>query len=248
MKLFEIFKYRNDASFLEEIGDWILAQYYEYDLDQKYSAFIDGFYKAIERADSEFFNSMKKVHTQLKNSPKKHIVGDDYDFHNTFNEGDEVPLIDDKVISYIYGLIQSANDRYYRRNQIKESEKHYRILNVDVNMGDPARPTSLKQVYRINSQDLVKAFGQPQKFTDPLDDINYLWDISIDYNRLGVKDEDEGYEYMADVQLYTRKYKEGLPPLSEEIVWNLGTTNDFDPQYVFEELLDEKGVKYKYIS
>lgn len=132
-------------------------------------------------------------------------------------------------------------------NLIRENIDEYKIVDVDVNMGGPSRPTSLKGRYRIDPDDLVRAFGKPQSFKDKANDVDYLWDISIDYKNMGIEDEDENYVYLADVQLYTRKYDDGLPPLSEQYVWNLGATNQYDHKMVFEQLLREKGIKYKYV-
>lgn len=98
--------------FLEQLGEWIFAQHKEYELDQQYDNFVNGFYKAINQADEQYVTDMKRIYNKIKSSPEMHTVEDDSDFHEEFGPGDKVPLIDKVTLKNIYYTIQDANVRF----------------------------------------------------------------------------------------------------------------------------------------
>jgi len=93
---------------------------------------------------------------------------------------------------------------------------------------------------RANYHDLVSVFGEPQTFADDdLSDVNFLWDITINYRESG-EEYDDDYD-VAFVTIYDYRYndQDRNPTSVEE--WTIGGRNWMDG-YVLRTLLEQKGI------
>ena len=95
---------------------------------------------------------------------------------------------------------------------------------------------------KMNPVKLVDVFGKPQAFTDRLSDVDYMWEIEIDYKDSSHHDPSDKDDFDTVIfNIYTVKYDpDNLPPLDEQREWNIGARNKMTDKMIILDFLKSK--------
>ena len=128
---------------------------------------------------------------------------------------------------------------------LNEEDPHHVIVNVERD-DKPASGTSKQGYIKVNYDDLVKLFGEPQNHTqDDRADTNFEWDLTIKYRDPLDSDHqaDEDEFDQVDVAIYDSRYGEDDRHVNPKTIkqWTVGAHNNTG-LWVLMDLLKSKGL------